>query len=209
MKEALETSDRIENKGPEPPPVVVPALLVLTTDRGFDPGPALDLVRGRRRFGRPAGRPEADATRTKDEGLDFRPPATAEAWRDRADAVRQQMLVSLGLWPMFPKTPLNPRVFGKVDRDGYTIEKVVLETFPGFLLSGNLYRPAGGTGRRPGMLCPHGHWPDGRANPEVQQRCIRWAKLGCVVFIYDMVGYNDSKPFGHALPQRPPATAGG
>ena len=47
------------------------------------------------------------------------------------------------------------------------------------------------------MLCPHGHWEDGRVNVEVQPRCIRWAKLGCVVFLYDMVGYNDSKPFPH------------
>ncbi len=49
------------------------------------------------------------------------------------------------------------------------------------------------------MLCPHGHWSDGRVNAEVQPRCIRWAKLGCVVFMYDMVGYNDSKPFPHAF----------
>ena len=109
------------------------------------------------------------------------------------------MLVTLGLWPMFPRTPLKPQVYGKLKRDGYTIEKVVLETFPGFTLSGNLYRPAGATGKIPGILCPHGHWEDGRVNPEVQQRCIRWAKLGCVVFLYDMVGYNDSKPFTHAF----------
>ena len=44
------------------------------------------------------------------------------------------MLVALGLWPMFPKTPLNPKIYGKLDRDDYTIEKVVLETFPGFTL---------------------------------------------------------------------------
>ena len=75
------------------------------------------------------------------------------------------MLVTLGLWPMFPKTPLNPKITGKLDRDDYTIEKVVLETFPGFTLSGNLYRPAQATGKVPGMLCPHGHWEDGRVNP--------------------------------------------
>ena len=100
---------------------------------------------------------------------------------------------------MFPKAPMKPRVYGKLMRDGYTIEKVVLETFPGFTLSGNLYRPIGATGKIPGILCPHGHWEDGRVNPEVQQRCIRWAKLGCVVFLYDMVGYNDSKPFTHVF----------
>ncbi len=72
--------------------------------------------------------------------------------------------MALGLWPMPPKTPLNPRIYGKLERDGYTIEKVVFETMPGFTLSGNLYRPAGKTGRVPGLLCPHGHWEDGRVN---------------------------------------------
>jgi hypothetical protein len=100
---------------------------------------------------------------------------------------------------MFPKTPLNPEVYGKLERGDYTIEKVVLETFPGFTLSGNLFRPAASHGRTPGLLCPHGHWADGRMNPEVQARCIRWAKLGCVVLLYDMVGYNDSKPFTHSF----------
>ena len=98
---------------------------------------------------------------------------------------------------MFAKTPLNPKITGKLDRGDYTIEKVVLETFPGFTLSGNLYRPAKVTGKVPAILCPHGHWSDGRVNVEVQPRCVRWAKLGCVVFLYDMVGYNDSKPFPH------------
>ena len=98
---------------------------------------------------------------------------------------------------MFAKTQLKPTITGKLDRGDYTIEKVVLETFPGFTLSGNLYRPAKVTGKVPGILCPHGHWSDGRVNVEVQPRCVRWAKLGCVVFLYDMVGYNDSKPFPH------------
>jgi hypothetical protein len=182
-------------------PVSVPAVLTLSTDPKYDPAPALAVVRGRLDSVEPPADPRRTRVRSNWDGAEFHAPANAQAWRDRARAVREQLLVATGLWPMFPKTPLKPQVYGKLDRDGYTIEKVVLETLPGFTLSGNLYRPAGTTktqgAKLPALLCPHGHWEDGRVNPEVQQRCIRWAKLGCVVFMYDMVGYNDSKPFGH------------
>jgi dienelactone hydrolase len=177
----------------------VPALLLLSVEGKAVPDRVLDLVRGRIDSAAPSDDPRRTHIRTNKEGADFQPPESAGAWRDRAHHLREQMLVTLGLWPMPPKTPLNPQVYGKLERDGYTIEHVVLETLPGFTLSGNLYRPIGKTGRVPGLLCPHGHWEDGRVNPEVQQRCIRWAKLGAVVFMYDMVGYNDSKPFTHVF----------
>ena len=186
-----------DSKKDEPP--AAPALLILNTDSQADPERVLDIVRGRVDTAGPAADRRRTEVRTNQEGAGFQPPSSAQAWRDRAMQLRQQILVTLGLWPMPPKTPLNPRIYDKLQRDGYTIEKVVLETMPGFTLSGNLYRPVGKTGRVPGLLCPHGHWEDGRVNVEVQQRCIRWAKLGCVVFMYDMVGYNDSKPFTHAF----------
>src|SRR5205807_232135 len=150
-----------------------------STDPNADFGPALDLIRGNVAGTDPPADPRRTTIRTENAGADFKAPTSSQAWRDRSRAVREQVLVSLGLWPMFPKTPLNPKVYGKVERDGYTIEKVVLETLPGFTLSGNLYRPTSKVGKVPGVLCPHGHWPDGRVNPEVQARCIRWAKLGC------------------------------
>jgi hypothetical protein len=182
-------------------PRPVPALLRLTAhaDSGTAAEASLDIVRGRVDSIAPSPDRRRGGVRTNQQGADFQAPATAAAWRDRAAHLREQMLVALGLWPMFPRSPLNPQVYGKLRRDGYTIEKVVLETFPGFTLSGNLYRPAQAVGKVPGLLCPHGHWEDGRVNPEVQQRCIRLAKLGCVVFLYDMVGYNDSKPFPHTF----------
>jgi Acetyl xylan esterase (AXE1) len=188
-------------KGKRRPPRPVPALLRLATrlDQNTIPEGNLHIVRTQVDSIEPSPDRRRVDVRTNYQGADFQAPRSAEAWRDRAAHLREQMLVTLGLWPMFPRTPMNPRVYGKLKRDGYTIEKVVLETFPGFTLSGNLYRPAEATGRVPGILCPHGHWDDGRVNPEVQQRCIRWAKLGCVVFLYDMVGYNDSKPFTHAF----------
>jgi hypothetical protein len=192
-KDQTKAEARQRSKAPSP----VPALLVLTTDPKPASEPSLDLIRGRIDTIEPPHDRRRGLVRSNSDGAEFQAPTTAAAWRDRALHLREQMRVALGLWPMFPRTPLEPKVYGKLDRGDYTIEKVVLETFPGFTLSGNLYRPAHAAGTMPGILCPHGHWEDGRMNPEVQQRCIRWAKLGCIVFMYDMVGYNDSKPFTH------------
>ena len=88
--------------------------------------------------------------------------ADRAAWEQRAEFVRHQALVAQGLWPMPPKTPLNPVIHGKIDRDAYTIEKVFFASMPGHYVSGNLYRPKGKSGKLPAVLCPYGHWPDGR-----------------------------------------------
>ncbi|APW63922.1 alpha/beta hydrolase [Paludisphaera borealis] len=191
---------KADNKEASAPPAA-PALLVLDSDPEHDPRRLLDFARGRVDSTEPAADRRREQARTNREGNDFHAPATAAAWRDRSAHVRDQMRVALGLWPAPPKTPLNPQVYDVLERDGYTIEKVVLETLPGFTLSGNLYRPSKKpvSGKAPAILCPHGHWEVGRVQEDVQARCIRWAKLGAVVFMYDMVGYNDSKPFTHAF----------
>jgi dienelactone hydrolase len=151
----------------------------------------------------------------------FHPPATKDAWNDRAKQVRTQLQVATGLWPMPEKTPLNPTIHGKIERDGYTVEKVFFASMPGHYVSGSLYRPtAEFRGKRPGVLCPHGHWQNGRfyenseanakkeiasgaektmegARYPLQARCAQLARMGCVVFHYDMVGNADSKAIAH------------
>jgi hypothetical protein len=188
---------RFENADPKT--VGRPAFLSISTDADFVPSKALDLIRGQVKTLKPTLDRRRTVVRTNQEGADFQPPTSARAWRDRAKTVREQLLVTLGLWPMLPRTEMSPRVVGTLDRDGYVIEKVVLETLPGFFLAGNVYRPTRFEGRRPLVLCPHGHWPEGRVNEDVQSRCVRLAQLGCVVYLYDMVGYADNKPFGHAF----------
>lgn len=121
-------------------------------------------------------------------------------WRQRADAIKRQAVVSCGLWPMPEKTPLNARVFDRVERIDYSIEKVSIEVHPGVYLAGNLFRPLGkGRGPYPGILNPHGHWDEGRfVNNEtgsVFARCIQFARMGMVAFAYDMTGYNDTIQF--------------
>jgi hypothetical protein len=151
----------------------------------------------------------------------FTPPATRDAWNERAKRVRTQLLVSNGLWPLPEKTPLNPVIHGKIERDGYTIEKVYFASMPGHYVTGNLYRPTAKVdGKRPAVLNPHGHWANGRfyETPEaqakkdvesgaegtiesarypLQAKCAQLARLGYVTFLYDMVGYADSTAIGH------------
>jgi dienelactone hydrolase len=141
--------------------------------------------------------------RTLDTPHVFAPPADAEAWRARARELREQVLVSAGLWPMPERGPLRAQVFGRIERGDYSVEKVHFESHPGFLVTGNLYRPLGKTGPFPAVLSPHGHWAYGRlengADGSIPARCISLARQGHVVFSYDMVGYNDSRQVDHRL----------
>jgi dienelactone hydrolase len=145
---------------------------------------------------------------------------TKEAWEQRAGEVRTQVLVSLGLWPMPAKSPLNAVIHGKIDRDDYTIEKVYFASMPGHYVCGNLYRPKNAKGKIPAVLNPHGHWANGRFTEEspakikadlasggekteagakvpLQAAAVGLCRLGCVVFHYDMVGNADSTVIPH------------
>ncbi|MEZ5330083.1 MAG: acetylxylan esterase [Verrucomicrobiales bacterium] len=155
----------------------------------------------------------------------FSPQESSAAWIERAEKLRQQLLVAVGLWPMPDRTPLNPIVHGLVDRGDYTVERVAIETLPGFYLTGSLYRPKGTHGRVPAVLSPHGHWADGRfydngveatakeietgaerfaegGRSPLQARMVQLARMGCVGFHYDMIGYADNTQLSYELAHR-------
>jgi dienelactone hydrolase len=126
---------------------------------------------------------------------------TLQAWEQRKAFLRNQILVSAGLSPMPEKTPLHAQIFGKIQEKDYTIEKVLIETLPGFYLGGNLYRPRNGKAKHPGILNPHGHWPYGRLENQPlysgPSLGISLARQGYVAFAYDMVGYTDTVQLPH------------
>ena len=130
--------------------------------------------------------------------------ATRAEWETYATWLRRNMAVGLALEPEPPRTPLHADVAGSWSGGGVRCEKVAFESLPGFYVTGNLYRPAkpAAPATRPAILCPHGHWEDGRLHDRdtrgsVVARCLRLAKLGVVVFSYDMIGYNDSCQLVH------------
>src|SRR2546427_8062199 len=152
----------------------------------------------------------------------FAPPASKAAWEKRAERVRRQILVSQGLSPMPTETPLNPVIHGKIDRGEYTVEKAYFESAPGFFVTGNLYRPKNVTGKVPGVLFAHGHWTDARLSESTdaelrreladgeerfeqggrsrfQSMCVQLARMGCVVWQWDMLGNSDSQQLSMQL----------
>jgi len=154
-------------------------------------------------LGQPGSVDDQRAVRIKHTDTVFTMPdfADVEAWEAYAGLLRRQILLSSGLYPLPERTPLNAEVFDKVVHDDYSVEKVRFEAWPGFYVTGNLYRPVG-EGPFPAVVGPHGHWEHGRLeNSEtgsVPARHITFARMGIVAFSYDMIGYNDSKQFKHA-----------
>src|SRR5262245_37482988 len=90
-------------------------LLLTVSARGKDPT----------RIQAPAEKPADHRLTEKPRDLNqyspFQPPADLNAWNKRRDELKVQLQVALGLWPMPPKTPLQPVIHGAIDRDGYTV----------------------------------------------------------------------------------------
>jgi len=118
-------------------------------------------------------------------------------WKARAKRIRRGILRGAELLPLPRKRALNPIVHSKRKYEGYTVENVAIESLPGVFVTGSLYRPREGKGPYPAVLCPHGHFRKaddyGRFRPDMQKRCATLARMGAMVFSYDMVGWGDWK----------------
>lgn len=123
------------------------------------------------------------------------------ALKSKADAenyvkdVRRRIADCFGPFP--DKTPLNARVTGVVDRDAYTIEKVLFESRPGFLVSANLYVPKGITAPRPGVVGSCGHSTNGKAAEAYQAFAQGLARQGYVTLIFDPIGQGERLQYSH------------
>jgi dienelactone hydrolase len=130
---------------------------------------------------------------------------SADEWLQRAKLLRLQVQIACGLFPQIPKPPINPRRIVCYEDEDVVVERVVLETLPNFYLTGNLYRPKKGKPPFPAVLHPHGHvpQPEGQLYERERIRAMAMAKLGFVVFAYDMVGYGDQFQVVHRAPETP------
>lgn len=118
-------------------------------------------------------------------------------WEKRAARIRKGILEGSGIESLPRNTPLKSSIHSRKMHNGYSVENVSFESLPGFFVTGNLYRPATTQPSYPVILSPHGHGRDPRFAEYVQRRCAALAKMGAIVFAYDMVGMGDSDQCTH------------
>jgi dienelactone hydrolase len=99
------------------------------------------------------------------------------------DEVRRKLRACFGEWP--ERTPLNARVTGTVERADYTIEKLIYESRPNYLVTANVYVPKSRSGRMPAVVGACGHTTNGKAEAKYQEFSRNLARQGYVTLIYD------------------------
>lgn len=121
--------------------------------------------------------------------------ARRKALKTKADAeayvksVQDRIRQSFG--PLPEKTPLNAKITKTLERDNYRIENIILESRPGYMVTGNLYLPVGRKLPVPGVIGVCGHSLNGKAAEAYQSFAQGLARQGMACFIIDPVGQGE------------------
>src|SRR5690349_19967807 len=118
-----------------------------------------------------------------------------EDLRPREREMREHLRAMLGGLPK-EKNPLNPRITGKIEMEGFHIEQLIFESLPGIYVTALVYAPDDGIKKHPGILVPSGHSTNGKNH--YQALCQRLVQRGYGVISWDPVGQGERSPFWDA-----------
>src|SRR5262249_14448457 len=106
--------------------------------------------------------------------------------------IEQRLLAMLGGLPR-ERTPLNPRIAGKIQMDGFHIEKLIFESLPGMYVTALIYVPHDGNKIHPAILVPCGHAAKGKTYYQALSQ--RLVQRGYLVISWDPVGQGERSQF--------------
>lgn len=114
------------------------------------------------------------------------------AWEDRRDTLRKEVRERLGIDKLLAVCSKEAPEYGKTRKfDGYTVQNFRLKTANGHTVCGSIYAPKG-KGKHPLIICPNGHFANGRYGEVQQQRLATLARMGAVCVDYDLWGWGES-----------------
>jgi len=114
---------------------------------------------------------------------------TKSDWEERQSIVRKKLSEVMGPFP--EKTPLNIRITGVIQKEGYRVEKLIYESLPGYFVTSALFIPDNLEGKAPAILNPIGHSPLSFRRDVYQHTIINLVQKGFIVFAYDPIGQGE------------------
>lgn len=111
-------------------------------------------------------------------------PEQVEAYQKQS---RGRLVEALGGWP--ERAPLNAQVVGRIQRDGFAVEKVIFESQPHFHVTALLFLPDPARFKPPypGVVEPCGHSTNGKAHKTYQTMAALLALNGMATLVFDPV----------------------
>jgi len=118
---------------------------------------------------------------------------TIAEWEKRKAILQPALLEAMQLNHL-PASPGSQPIIANARKfPGYTIKNIAIEIMPGLWVNGSLYQPEKQKGKIPVILHPQGHWDKHRYRPDCQYTSAALAKMGAMIFSYDMFGYGESQ----------------
>ena len=114
------------------------------------------------------------------------------SWEARKDSLRREVRQLLGIDQLLPLCAQEAPRYTKIRKfDGYSVQNFCLKTVNGHTVCGSIYAPLS-KGKHPLIICPNGHFTNGRYGTVQQQRLGTLARMGAVCVDYDLWGWGES-----------------
>lgn len=114
------------------------------------------------------------------------------AWDARKDTLKKEVRMRLEIDKLLPLCSNEPPKYSKIRKfDGYTVQNFRLKTVNGHTVCGSIYSPIT-KGKHPLIICPNGHFANGRYGEVQQLRLGTLARMGAICVDYDLWGWGQS-----------------
>ena len=114
------------------------------------------------------------------------------SWEARKDSLRREVRQLLGIDQLLPLCAQEAPRYTKIRKfDGYSVQNFCLKTVNGHTVCGSIYAPLS-KGKHSLIICPNGHFTNGRYGTVQQQRLGTLARMGAVCVDYDLWGWGES-----------------
>jgi hypothetical protein len=114
-------------------------------------------------------------------------------WNARKTCLRKEVREKLQIDPALKLRVKAKPILSKIrNYNGYSVQNFAIETLPGLYVCGSIYSPLT-IGKHGVILCPNGHWADGRYREDEQRRFATLARMGAACVSYDLFGWGESE----------------